>query len=110
MKTHYIYLVGILTILISSCISEVKTPKPAPKTPPLRPQLVNWSEMNSSGWRNMSFPTWFSPALIDSNSIKNIKVSFTNFNFTDSIVNITDTLPHKTIEINFSKNGQIKEL
>lgn len=95
---------------LSSCTEEKVVEKVDYFEPPFTSQLINWSAMNNSGWKNMSFPSWFSKALIDSNNIKQIKIGFTNFNFTDSIVSFTDTMPHKIVDIIFDDKGSVKKV
>ncbi|PWH84875.1 hypothetical protein [Brumimicrobium oceani] len=107
MKLYAKYLLIFSLALLFSCSEEEVILEKVQVDPPLTSQLVNWSVMNKDGWKNMSFPTWFSKALIDSNNIENIRIGFTNFNFTDSIISITDTMPNRTIEINFDQKGSV---
>ena len=110
MKFCIKYLLIILITLFYSCSPELVKKEEVQIEPPLASQLINWSAMNAQGWKNMSFPTWFSKDLIDSNNIQTIVIGFKNFNFTDSIANITDTMPYKTFEINFDKKGIVTEV
>lgn len=110
MKFHLAYLLLLPFIFLISCSEQEKSKEAERIEPPFKKQLVNWSVMNTQGWKDMSFPTWFSKELIDSNDIKSVFIGFTNFNFTDSIVNITDTMPHRTVEINFDKKGSVEKI
>ncbi|RYM34068.1 hypothetical protein ERX46_08895 [Brumimicrobium glaciale] len=110
MKFRIKYLLIFSIALLYSCGQEEVKKEEILIEPPLTSQLINWSVMNADGWKNMSFPTWFSKELIDSNDIKTILIGFTNFNFTDSIVNITDTMPYRTLEINFDQKGSVKKV
>lgn len=110
MRLSIKYLLIFSMTLLFSCSQQEEKKVDVLIEPPFTSQLINWSVMNTQGWKNMSFPTWFSKDLIDSNNIKNILIEFTNFNFTDSIVNITDTMPYRTVEINFDKTGSVKKV
>lgn len=110
MKFRLKYLLIFSVTLLFSCSQEKVEQEEVLVDPPLTHQLINWSVMNAQGWKNMSFPTWFSKDLIDSNDIESILIGFTNFNFTDSIINITDTMPNRTIEINFDQKGSVKKV
>src|SRR5690554_7605805 len=66
--------------------------------------------MNRSGWKNMSFPVWFSPKLIDSLGIDRVVLEFTNFNFTDTSLTVSDTLPYQKILIDFRPKGEVQKV
>lgn len=110
MKLRLKNLLFVPFIFLISCTEQEISEEVDIIEPPLKKQLVDWSVMNADGWKNMSFPTWFSKELIDSNAINSVFIGFTNFNFTDSLVNITDTLPHRTVEINFDKEGSVEDI
>ena len=110
MKKHITYQLIALLFILVACKNEEKTDVPKEHIPPLHEQLVNWSVMNKSGWKDMSFPVWFSPAFIDSLDVEHIEIEFTNFNFTDSILNVSDTLPYRRIFIDFNPNGEVKKV
>ncbi|WP_107040221.1 hypothetical protein [Brumimicrobium mesophilum] len=111
MKFRSICLLLISCAFIVSCSDQEQVKIVNDKIePPFKKQILDWSVMNAQGWKNMSFPTWFSKELIDSNNIESVFIGFTNFNFTDSILNMTDTLPHRTVEIQFGKFGSVDKV
>lgn len=110
MKFRLVYLLLLSFTFLFSCSEQEEVKVVENIEPPFKKQLVNWSVLNSQGWKNMSFPNWFSKELIDSNDIESVFIGFTNFNFTDSIINITDTMPHRTVEINFKKDGSVEKI
>jgi|SRR5690554_220585 len=99
-----------LLLLFAACQNKKKSKAIAEEIPPYYPQLVNWSVMNKTGWTNMSFPIWFSPAFIDSLDIEYIEMDFTTFNFTDSSMSVSDTLPYRKVYIDFRPNGEVKKV
>ena len=110
MKKHITYLLIALLFLFVACQNERKNKASKEVIPPFHSQLVNWSVMNKSGWKNMSFPVWFSPAFIDSLDIVRIELEFTTFNFTDSTINVSDTLPYRKVIIDFTPKGEVKKV
>lgn len=95
--------------MLTSCQSK-KEENEMEKIPHFLPQLVNWSVMNERGWENMSFPVWFSADYIDSLGIEKIKLNFKNYNFTDTNLQITDTLPYQLIDIDFKADGAVDKV
>lgn len=110
MKKHIIYHLMALLFIAGACQNEEKTQITEVQTPPMKEQLVNWSAMNRSGWKNMSFPVWFSPKLIDSLGIDHVVLEFTNFNFTDTSLTVSDTLPYQKILIDFRPKGEVQKV
>lgn len=110
MKKYITYQLITLLFLFGSCQNKEEATVSQEETPPLHEQLVNWSVMNNSGWKNMSFPVWFSPQYIDSLGVNRIEIDFTNFNFTDSILNVSDTLPYRKVFIDFNTHGEVKKV
>ncbi|PKR82046.1 hypothetical protein CW751_01535 [Brumimicrobium salinarum] len=110
MKIRVLYTILLCSLIIVSCKSDVQTNVKQTPIPPLQNQLVNWSVMNDKGWNDMSFPIWFSKSLIDSLGISQIEMKHISFNFTDSLMSYTDTVPHTSFQFSFKKNGQIKKL
>lgn len=110
MKIRFTFCFLIFLAFINSCTEEETILPKKEETPPFSPQLVNWAAMNSEAWKNMSFPVWFSKALLDSNHIEEIEIKFTNYNFTDTISNITDTFPSKRIQLKFDQKGNPKKV
>jgi hypothetical protein len=110
MRKHITYPFIALLFLFASCQNKEKTKVVGNSIPALQPQLVNWSVFNKSGWKNMSFPVWFSADLIDSLGIEGIEMEFTTFNFTDSILSVSDTLPYRKVFIDFKTNGEVQKV
>ncbi|RFC55916.1 hypothetical protein [Brumimicrobium aurantiacum] len=110
MKLPFFTFILCCLIAFYSCEEEaVEVEKTIPE-PPNVPQLINWSAMNSQGWKNMSFPNWFSKTLIDSNKIERVSIEFTNLNMTDSLFHITDTMPNRLIDVDFDTKGNVKKV
>lgn len=108
MKKGFPYILMLL-LFLSSCESKEKEIE-TEKIPPNHPQLVNWSMMNEKGWENMSFPTWFTINQIDSLGIEKIGLKFTSYTYTDTNLQITDTLPYQLIAIDFKENGAVRSV
>lgn len=106
MKRNLIYSILILILALASCKSKEKEKK-IEEIPPYLPQLINWGAMNERGWENMNFPIWFSADQIDSLGIEKIGLEFTNYSFTDTILQITDTLPYQLIDVDFKEDGDV---
>lgn len=108
MKKGIIYIL-LFVLILSAC----KTKEPeieVEKIPTNTSQLVNWSVMNEKGWENMSFPIWFSVGQVDSLNIEKIGLEFTSYTYTDTNLQITDTLPYQLIDIKFKENGTVNEV
>ncbi|HLV43000.1 MAG TPA: hypothetical protein VKY37_12025 [Brumimicrobium sp.] len=110
MKKQIIYQFIAIIFLLIGCQNQEEIEIPEEKNPPFQAQLVNWSVMNKSGWKNMSFPVWFNPYFIDSLSVEHIEIEFTNFNYTDSIMNVSDTMPYRKVFIDFKSKGEVKKV
>ncbi|HLW29945.1 MAG TPA: hypothetical protein VKX29_03745 [Brumimicrobium sp.] len=110
MIKHITYNIIVLLFLFSACQNKDAEEVIVTENPPHLKQLVNWSTMNKRGWSNMSFPIWFSRDHIDSLDIERIELDFTNFNFTDSSLSVSDTLPYRKIFIDFRSNGEVKKV
>lgn len=108
MRINWIFLL----CLISLVACKERTDEEVITTvPPISENtLVNWSFMNDSGWKNLSFPLWFNSEEIDSLDISTIEMSFSSFQTTDTIIVSTDTLPYQVLQFNFAKNGNLKEM
>ncbi len=109
MKKDFVYFVLMFSLLLFSCKTEKKETI-VESLPAQLSQLVNWSSLNEKGWDNISFPDWFVPKWIDSFNIEKIKLEFTSFNFTDTNLQVTDTLPYQLITIDFKKNGTTNKM
>jgi hypothetical protein len=110
MKYSGYIIVFILFFQGFSCTNKEEVDETKKPAIVVKEQLINWRVFNKKGFNNMSFPVWFSPALIDSNNIESLTLSYSNFNFTDSSLNVADTLPNRKMEIQFDRKGYVSNV
>ncbi|MBW7868340.1 MAG: hypothetical protein H3C31_08475 [Brumimicrobium sp.] len=110
MQKWTIIVLGIYIISSLGCQENHKKKKIKEITPPVTEQLIDWGSFNENNLNNISFPIWFSPTLVDSLKIQDIEVSFSNFNQTDTLLSVVDTLPYQKIKFAFDKSGFIEKI
>lgn len=108
MRINWIFLMCLF--FFASCKEQTDEDIVTEIPPVSKRTLVNWSTMNDLGWKNLSFPLWFSPEKIDSHGISALEMSFSSYYTFDTIVSITDTLPDKILNFNFNKNGTVEKI
>lgn len=110
MKAAKYILILFLFVSITSC-GDTSLKKDSTEPPPVyAEQLFDLRLMLEKGWKNISFPMWISPEKVDSLNIDRFTITFVNYNVSDSLINVSDTLPYKTITVSFGKKGKIENV